>query len=102
MFLKYKDDNHYLLRLIWYHFFYFLDNIDTRTSLEAIRDLVTTANIYLRDKRQSGQDANGILLKNIAQYITEILSIFGAIPKDDTIGFPVGVQAQKVSVMVSC
>lgn len=54
------------------------DNIDTRTVLEALRELVTGCNIYIRD-HSVGDAANGLLLKRIAQYITDMLHIFGAI-----------------------
>ncbi|KAB0790824.1 hypothetical protein PPYR_15179 [Photinus pyralis] len=61
------------------------DNIDTRSALEALRELITTSNLYLRDNKQP----NGVLLRDIASYITYILSVFGAINKEDTIGFPI-------------
>ncbi|KAF5287145.1 hypothetical protein FQR65_LT12331 [Abscondita terminalis] len=61
------------------------DNIDTRTSLEALRELVTASNLYFRDCKQP----NGILLRDIAAYITYVLSVFGTITKEDSIGFPV-------------
>lgn len=68
-------------------FFYFSDNIDTRSVLDHIRDLVSTTNIYIRDYRYS---LNGLLLKRIAIYITDILYIFGTIkgPRGG-IGFPI-------------
>lgn len=61
------------------------DNIDTRSALEALRELVTSSNLYLRDNKQP----NGVLLRDIASFITYILSVFGAINKEDTIGFPI-------------
>ncbi|KAK5650865.1 hypothetical protein RI129_001894 [Pyrocoelia pectoralis] len=61
------------------------DNIDTRSSLEALRELVTASNLYLRDCKQP----NGILLRDIASYITYILSVFGTINKEENIGFPI-------------
>ncbi|KAJ3640885.1 hypothetical protein Zmor_027419 [Zophobas morio] len=61
------------------------DNIDTRTSLESLRDLVTASNLYIRDKKPP----NGFLLHDIAVYITKILSIFGAIHEPGKLGFPV-------------
>ncbi|KAF5286869.1 hypothetical protein FQA39_LY00402 [Lamprigera yunnana] len=60
------------------------DNIDTRLSLELLRELVTSSNIYLRDCKQP----NAVLLRNIASYITYILSVFGTISKEEVIGFP--------------
>ncbi|XP_063710173.1 cysteine--tRNA ligase, cytoplasmic [Culicoides brevitarsis] len=61
------------------------DNIDTRSALDALRDLVSHSNIYLRDNSKF----NGLLLRRIAMYVTDILNIFGAIsgPRGG-IGFP--------------
>lgn len=69
-------------------FFQFLDNIDTRTVLDNLRDLVSLSNIYIRDNRDA---LNSLLLKRIALYITDILFIFGTIagPRGG-IGFPIG------------
>lgn len=65
------------------------DNIDTRTALDTVRDLVAQCNIYIRDSSSNGS-LNGLLLKRIAVYITDLLHIFGAIngPRGG-IGFPV-------------
>lgn len=71
--------------------FFILDNVDTRSALDAIRDLVSTTNVAIRD--QSGK-VNALLLRRIAEYVTELLHIFGAIsgPRGG-IGFPVGGQS---------
>lgn len=63
------------------------DNIDTRSALDAIRDLVAACNIYVRDNAKGG--LNRILLKRVAEYITDLLHIFGIIsgPRGG-IGFP--------------
>lgn len=61
----------------------FLDNIDTRTVLDIIRELITHTNIYLRDRKP----LNLILLNDIAQFISRIFSIFGVINVDKSIGF---------------
>lgn len=65
------------------------DNIDTRTTLDLIRDMVSASNIYIRDNKQK---LNGLLLRKIAAYITDLLYIFGAIhgTRRTGIGFPVG------------
>lgn len=65
------------------------DNIDTRTVLDHIRDIVAACNIYIRDYSVNGT-INVLLLKRIATYITDILHIFGAIsgPRGG-IGFPI-------------
>jgi len=64
----------------------FLDNIDTKTVLEAIRECISACNVYLRDCDSSA--VNHTLLLDIAKYITEILKVFG-IKTADEIGFPV-------------
>ena len=63
------------------------DNIDTRTALDAMRDLVTTSNIYLRSSRQQGDEPDRQLLVNIAMYLTDMFRIFGAI-EGAQLGFP--------------
>ncbi|XP_046748618.1 cysteine--tRNA ligase, cytoplasmic [Diprion similis] len=62
------------------------DNIDTRSALDALRDIVAHSNIYMRDST----GLNNLLLRDIAVYITKILSVFGAIPNfhHANIGFP--------------
>lgn len=73
------------------------DNIDTRTVLDVLRDLVTTVNIYIRDNAAHGY--NALLLRKIAEYVTDILHIFGAIkgPRGG-IGFPIrGIEGFDVS-----
>lgn len=64
------------------------DNIDTRSVLDNLRDLVSSTNVYIKN---NGEKLNRLLLKKIAAYITDILYIFGAIngPRGG-IGFPVG------------
>lgn len=66
------------------------DNIDTRTVLDVIRDLVGLCNVYIRDHSSVTGSLNILLLKRIATYITDILHIFGVItgPRGG-IGFPV-------------
>ncbi|KAH8402094.1 hypothetical protein KR009_009720 [Drosophila setifemur] len=63
------------------------DNIDTRSALDAIRELVSASNVYIRDNKTR---LNSLLLRNIATYITDLLHVFGAIagPRGG-IGFPV-------------
>lgn len=65
------------------------DNIDTRTTLDLIRDLVGQSNIYIRDNSPNGT-LNLLLLKRIATYITDILHIYGVISgARGGIGFPI-------------
>lgn len=63
------------------------DNIDTRSALDAIRDLVSIVNVYIRD---NSRRLNALLLRRVAEYITDMLNIFGAIngPRGG-IGFPI-------------
>lgn len=63
------------------------DNIDTRSALDAIRELITTTNIYVRDNRSR---LNCLLLRKIAKNITDLLHIFGVITGlRGGIGFPI-------------
>ncbi|XP_068627700.1 cysteine--tRNA ligase, cytoplasmic [Battus philenor] len=63
------------------------DNIDTRSALDALRELVAASHIYLRQTTPR----NSPLLTSAARYVTDILHIFGAVegPRGG-IGFPVG------------
>lgn len=72
----------------------FSDNIDTRGALDALRELVGAAHIYLRQTKPR----NAPLLAAAARYVTDILHVFGAVegPRGG-IGFPVG-DAADVSV----
>ncbi|KAK7074086.1 hypothetical protein SK128_001748 [Halocaridina rubra] len=49
------------------------DNIDTRTALDHIRDVVTEANKYLNNNAK----VNSQLLVNICNYIEKMMSVFG-------------------------
>lgn len=64
------------------------DNIDTKSSLDAIRELIGHSNVYIRDNQK---DVNVQLLEEIAIFVTDLLQVFGAIqgPKQ-SIGFPAG------------
>ncbi|CAK1551714.1 unnamed protein product [Leptosia nina] len=63
------------------------DNIDTRSALDALRELVGAVHVYLRNTTPR----NSPILAAAARYVTDILHIFGAIdgPRG-LIGFPVG------------
>nr|CAH7726848.1 unnamed protein product [Callosobruchus chinensis] len=74
-FLEVKDSVHAAL----------CDNVDTRGALDSLRDMVTSSNIYLRERKPP----NMLLLKDIAGYVTKMLTIFGAIKEQPKIGFPV-------------
>lgn len=62
----------------------FPDNIDTRSVLDAVRDLIAASNVYLRDSKSP----NRLLLRDIAYYLTKIFQMFGVIPSHSLIGFP--------------
>jgi len=66
----------------------FCDNIDTRTVLMTIKELVGQTNAYIVKKEKAAdQSANRGLLKNVALYITEIFDILGLISTPEQIGF---------------
>ncbi|XP_048730781.1 cysteine--tRNA ligase, cytoplasmic-like isoform X2 [Ostrea edulis] len=64
------------------------DNVNTRTALEHLRELIGTANVYMANSRSNDKTPNRMILKNIAGYITELFKVFGAIETDEEIGFP--------------
>ncbi|XP_045483000.1 cysteine--tRNA ligase, cytoplasmic [Harmonia axyridis] len=73
--LKSKEDVHMAL----------CDNIDTRSSLDILRELVLASNVYLRDRKPP----NCNLLSDIALYVTRILTVFGVISDPPKLGFPI-------------
>lgn len=64
------------------------DNIDTKSALDAIREVISVSNVYLREVSTS--EINVQLLEEIAIYITDLLRVFGAIQDGgkNSIGFP--------------
>lgn len=71
------------------------DNIDTRSALDAIRDLVSDCNVYMKQVKQP----NTLLLRDVAVYITKIFTVFGAISSShDAIGFPIEGNTDNLSV----
>uniref|UniRef100_A0A672JQZ2 Cysteine--tRNA ligase, cytoplasmic n=1 Tax=Salarias fasciatus TaxID=181472 RepID=A0A672JQZ2_SALFA len=73
------------------------DNLDTRAALEELRLLVSQANGYMASRKSSRRPANRLLLGGVANYLTSMLKIFGAIEGTESIGFPVG-QNQSVDL----
>lgn len=62
------------------------DNIDTKSALDAIREIISNSNVYIRDNQSK---VNVQLLEEIAIYITDLLQVFGAIQgTKKSIGFP--------------
>ena len=66
----------------------FADNIDTRTALMAIKELVGQTNGYISKMSSDPSAPNRGVLKNVALYITEIFEVLGLIPSGEQIGFP--------------
>jgi len=76
----------YLLLYVYYcfphllsilaHVYYCSDNVDTRSTLDAMRDLVGSSYEYLERRRTaSAAVPNRVLLKNAAVYVTGILKV---------------------------
>jgi len=66
----------------------FCDNIDTRSALDEIRELISAANVYVDANRARGT-LNRQLLKSVAQYVTRIFDVLGLINRgDELLGFP--------------
>ena len=61
------------------------DNIDTKSSLDAMKNMISTCNKYLAQQKQS---ANRVLIKNVAEYITRLFQIYGVIEGKQSLGFP--------------
>ncbi|XP_064867264.1 cysteine--tRNA ligase, cytoplasmic [Oncorhynchus nerka] len=66
------------------------DNVDTRSTMEEMRALVTQSNTYIASRKSSKLQPNRMLMKSIALYLTDMLKTFGAIEGTEPIGFPVG------------
>lgn len=60
------------------------DSIDTPTVMRHLRGLVSACNVYVDEG-----SSNVHLLETISLYVTKMLKIFGAIPSNMSIGFPV-------------
>ena len=66
------------------------DNIDTRSSLDNVRELVSVANIYMDSCKDQKSIINRQLLVTISSYITNLFDIFGLVSKGGkSVGFPV-------------
>ena len=51
------------------------DSIDTKSTMDVMRELITSANVYLDTKRKNNQIPERFVLKNIAAYITRMLRV---------------------------
>lgn len=58
------------------------DSINTKKTLEHLRDLISQCNIYVSEVKGQHRP-NRILLQNVADYITQMFKVFGAIECDD-------------------
>uniref|UniRef100_A0A0N5AW37 Cysteine--tRNA ligase, cytoplasmic n=1 Tax=Syphacia muris TaxID=451379 RepID=A0A0N5AW37_9BILA len=65
------------------------DSVDTRTAVEKIRELISLGNAYTLEMEVQGTIPNCLLLRNIAAYITWLLKVFGTIPGECEVGFPI-------------
>jgi cysteinyl-tRNA synthetase len=74
----------------------FCDNVDTRSTLEAIRELVSTGNSYIESRKEVKRGPCVSLLKDIALYITKIFNILGI--ETDEIGFKIGTDSGSQNV----
>ncbi|XP_051919856.1 cysteine--tRNA ligase, cytoplasmic isoform X1 [Hippocampus zosterae] len=74
------------------------DNIDTRTVMEEMRQLVSHSNSYIASKKSAKLAPNRMLMESIAMYLTQMLKTFGAIEGSEPIGFPVGGEGQNVDL----
>ena len=54
---------------------FFSDSIDTKTAMDVMRELITSANVYLDTKRKNNQVPERFVLKNIVAYITRMLKV---------------------------
>ena len=60
----------YICHLIWT-----ADNVNTRTALELLRELIGEVNIYMASARSTDRTPNRMILKNIATYITSLFKV---------------------------
>jgi cysteinyl-tRNA synthetase len=63
------------------------DSVDTRTVVEALKELISAANVYVNQKNSEHKTPNILLIRNIALFVTSIMKMFGVSTSDDEIGF---------------
>lgn len=64
------------------------DSIDTRTALEAIRELISDSNVYVNSNHATKSVPNCLILRQIAIYLTDLFRIFGLMQDSSSeIGF---------------
>lgn len=52
-----------------------LDSVDTRSALEQMREMITNTNRYVKEKQTKRLQADYILIRNIADYLTTMLKV---------------------------
>ena len=55
--------------------YFFVDSIDTPTTLRQMQELVKLANIYISSKKERKESPNHQLLEGIAKYLTQMLKV---------------------------
>ncbi|KAK2702659.1 hypothetical protein QYM36_018734 [Artemia franciscana] len=60
------------------------DNINTRSAIDTMQELVSDVYIYLEKQKVPNRE----VLKNITVFITHMFQVLAVIPKDEFIGFP--------------
>jgi len=70
------------------------DSVDTRGTMEAVRELISAANVYINRKNTQRSTPNVVLVRNIALYVTRLMRTFGVVTTnasgggdDEEIGF---------------
>ncbi|KAI6184940.1 Cysteinyl-tRNA synthetase [Aphelenchoides bicaudatus] len=64
------------------------DSIDTRLVIEKMREVINASNIYMKENTSATLTPNAQLLKQIAEYLTSLLKMFGAISEQEQLGYP--------------
>ncbi|KAK0413611.1 hypothetical protein QR680_006902 [Steinernema hermaphroditum] len=63
------------------------DSVDTRNTIEKIRELIALANGYIQAKNDIKAVPNSDLLVHIAEYITWLFKVFGVAPDNVELGY---------------
>eukprot|EP00730_Choanoeca_flexa_P002195 TRINITY_DN10948_c0_g1_i1.p1 TRINITY_DN10948_c0_g1~~TRINITY_DN10948_c0_g1_i1.p1 ORF type:complete len:606 (+),score=150.26 TRINITY_DN10948_c0_g1_i1:19-1836(+) len=65
------------------------DNFDTATVMNVLRELVSSYNVYVKEAEAAKRSPHGPACQQLAEYMTQMLKMFGLFADDDAIGFPV-------------
>lgn len=66
--------------------------------MEEMRALVSQCNLYTAARKAARRRPNRALLASVANYLTHMLKIFGAIEEESPLGFPVGAPGTSLSL----